>query len=237
MNPQQPGGPAPQQQQPGWPPANPQQPAQSGPAQSYTAAPAHPAGQQYEFIMNPGKPAKRPLLLPTGSSMLSRVMLALGGLVVLIVIGVIASSLFGSKGSDMTSLVSVAQDQAELIRVSQLATGKADGQTAKNTAISVQLALTSANSSLVTYLATNHQKLSNKDLALKHDVSTDTKLTAADSASNFDPTFISVIQAELAIYQRDLKVAYATKPGPKGEQLLKSQYDGATLLLTQSKQQ
>jgi hypothetical protein len=243
MNPQQPGGLPPQQPyqppqgQPGSPQVMPQQPASPipGPERQYGAPQAAPGQGQYEFIMNPAKPKRSISLLP-GGSLLSRIAIIGGGLVALIILAVILSSVFGNKGSNTQPMIGVAQDQTELVRVATLANSKAESEIAQRTAISVQLSVTSANQALLTYLQNNGTKTGKKQLSLKRDARTDTQLTSAIDSSNFDPVFLQIMQTQLTAYQRDLKAAYAANPGPNGKVLLESQYKAAGMLLTQTKQ-
>jgi len=207
------------------------------PEKQYEQSEPHAAVQQYDFILNPENPVKKPLLIPTGNSMLSRLAIGVGGLVVLVIlVVVIAGLLGGSSGGNLAALTTVAQDQTELTRVANLSTSQTPSQDVANVAINTSLSVSSAKQQLLTYLADNGHNLGVKDLNLKRDTRTDTQLQTAAAASNFDSTFISVLQTQLDAYQRDLKLAYGSTTGPKGKALLSSQYDAAELLLKQLKQ-
>jgi len=97
------------------PPQNMPQPSSPAPAQPTQAgqAPAPAASSQdpYDFILNPQKPAKKSML-PSGNSMLQRVVLVVGGLTALVVIAVIFISILGAAGKEKTaSLLTIAQQQ------------------------------------------------------------------------------------------------------------------------------
>ena len=238
MNPQQPGGLPPQQPQPLQPaPPQPTGPI-PGPQQQYGTATTAESQTPYEFIMNPAKPPRKPLLSGmAGGSLMTKIAVFGGGAVVLIMLIVVVSSVLGSRGSNLQPLVSAGQDQTELIRIATFGIDKAVDQRTKNSAISIRLSLLSDNQALVTYLANNGQKVDGKILGLKKDARTDTQLNQATAASNFDPVFMDVLQKQLTTYQRNLKTAYASTAGPKGKTLLNNEYKAAALLLTQTKQQ
>lgn len=209
--------------------------------QAQPVAPQQPGGVDgsYDFIVNPLKPARKSLsLLPSGGSTLRRAGIVGAGLAILLIIVIIFASLLGGgSGGSTAALTTVAQEQTELARVATLGTAHASDQTTQNLAYNVSASLTSANGQLLTYLATNHHKLSTKALALRHSAQTDRSLAAALTDSTFDSTFTDIIQSDLNSYMQALQVAYKANPGPKGRALLNSQYQGAQLLLEQSKQQ
>lgn len=235
MNPSDPYRQSPQTPQPQAAPSQPG--ALPAPAQQYGQPQAHDPTQQFDFIMNPQKPAKKPVLLPGGNSQFGKLALILGGLVVLVILVAVVASLMGGKSPNLTAMTTVAQDQAELARVAKLGESQATNQTLSNAAISIDLTALSANQQLVSYLATNGHKLGDKELSLKRDSRTDTQLKTAEDASNFDPTYAGVLETQLNTYQHDLKTAYASATGPKGRALLSSEYTAAGLLLKQLKQQ
>ncbi len=216
MNPQQPGGPA-------WPPT---------PNQAPQSTLAHP---EYEFIMNPTQPG-RPKFSGSGSTV-KRVAIAGGGLVILLIAFAIVSSLFKGSGFNVVPFTAVAQDQTELARVAVIGTTKVTSQAMSNFAYNTKYSMATSTYQLVTYLDTNKKKLDAKEILLKHSTLTDTELTSALANGNFDEEFASIMQKDLATYSNDLKAAYATNPGPKGQALLSAQYKGAQLLIIQSKQQ
>jgi hypothetical protein len=223
MNPQQPGG--------AMPPPNPNQPY--APQLPPSGQPPH---AQYDFIMNPQQPVKAP---GAGSgSTITRVAIFGVGLVVLLVAILVGKSLLSSSGpNDTSALISVAQDQAELLRVSGLATTNISDQSTLNLVITAKYSLTTSNQKLLAYMGGNGVKVDAKVIGLKHSALTDSNLSSAAANSTYDSELVSIIQADLTTYSRDLKSAYALTTGPKGRALLQSDYSGAQLLLTQSKQQ
>lgn len=189
---------------------------------------------QYDFIMNPGKPPRRSLL-PSGNSMVGRIVVIAGLGVVLIIAIIIVMSLFSGSGN-MPKLVTVAQKQQELIRISTLATTTGLGQssqTTKNFTESCLLSLTSAQQQLLNFTSTHGKKISQKELALGKNTATDATLKSAIQATNFDSTYTNIMQTQLATYANSLKSAFSTAKNVNEKQLLSNDYSGAQLLLKQ----
>ncbi|HXR50424.1 MAG TPA: hypothetical protein VN778_05360, partial [Verrucomicrobiae bacterium] len=79
---------------------------------SYPPAPMTPQPNDYSFITNPAPPPKPGLPLP-GNSFTARLVIALGGLLVLLILFAIIKSVLGGS-SNQPALLSVAQDQQEI---------------------------------------------------------------------------------------------------------------------------
>jgi hypothetical protein len=214
----------------------PQSSADSAPGANPNPVPGEPGHDPYDFIFNPQQPAKK-TLLPRGNSMLQRIAIFGGGFVLLVIIIAIFASVLGSGGKTKSEdLITVAQDQTELIRV---ATDGAQNTTTlpmQNLAQDVLASITSDKTTLLTYMKGNGQKVSAKQLTLKHTSSTDTTLSTAKENSTYDSAFKDIIQSDLNAYQAAIQKAYNANPGPKGKALLTKQFDSAGLLLKLSKQ-
>lgn len=185
--------------------------------------------------MNPQQAAKKPSLL-SGGSKIQRIAIVAGVLTLLLIIGIIFASVIGGGGGNQAPMVTVAQEQTELIRIASQGTQYAVSQKTQNLANNVSVSLTSADNQLLTYLKSNHQKISTKTLALKRNTQTDTTLKNARTDSTFDSAFTDIVQKSLTSYLQSLKAAFDANPGPKGRTLLNTQYNDAQLLLQQSKQ-
>lgn len=188
--------------------------------------------------MNPKKPKKPviPLALP-GNSLITRIAIVGGGLVVLIILAVIVSSVLTSGSKEKTaSLLTIAQDQTELIRLSTAGATLTTSIPGQNLAQNVQATVTSDNAKLLSYLRANGTKLSPAQLGLKKSKTADATLLTAQQNNAYDTTFIGLMQADLATYKAALQKAYQADPGPKGKELLSVQYNSADLLVTASKQ-
>lgn len=186
---------------------------------------------QYDFILNPnnGK-SKKDLFafLKTGNKLVLTIFV---GVILIIVFGLLALIL-NSGPSNTEKLLSVAQQQQELIRVADRGTKDARGTRALNLATTVKLNLSSDQTPLVAALKAEGMKVNSAELNAGRDASTDQKLTNALQNNRFDEVFVEHIQAELLDYQAALNEAYKTTRNQKLKETLKTQYDNATILIT-----
>jgi hypothetical protein len=226
-------------QNPGGPPGATVQPSVSAPAPTTNQNQSSDPDQSYAFITNPQQPVKPSLLasLPGGNSLIVRIGLVAGGLVVLVVIfGIFRSLLF--SGPDLTSFVTIAQEQQELIHLATNVSEQEGGVSAgnQNLAATIQASLTSSQATTIKYLTTNHKKINEKQLQLKVSAATDTQLTAAAAAGTYNQTFRDIMQSKLTIYGNTLATAYKQGFGPKGQALLTDSYRQQQLFQTQLKE-
>jgi hypothetical protein len=204
---------------------------QPQPAAAPTAAPI--AGAAYNFITDPETPKSRGLSLPGGNSTPIRAAFVVGGLAVLLIAFIFVKGLLAGS-NNLTSFLTVAQDQQELIHLATNAAQQQGTDTAtQNYAATAQLAIGSSQAGLIKYLATQHQKLNTKQLNLEVSTTLDTQLTAAAAATTYDQTFQQVTESQLNGYINDLKKAFQATKGPNGHVLLNSDYQQAQLMLVQ----
>jgi hypothetical protein len=195
-----------------------------------------PQPHEYDFLVNSQKPPKRSLnLLPSNSSMPIRIAVVVGGLLILIIVFSIIRSVL-SGGGNTPALTTVAQDQQEIIHLTQNAT---QGQqislstTNQNFAVTADASLTSAQSQLLDYMKANGHKVKLKTLDLEISTTLDTQIKTAITNSTYDSTFKSIMQNQLSDYQQALRSAYQQTSGAKGRKLLSDQFNGAQLLIKQ----
>lgn len=169
--------------------------------------------------------------------MAMRIALVVGLVVIIIIAVVVVISLFSSKGSNVVNMTSVAQDQAELIRVATEATQDQSTDIKQSTtryfADNCLLAISSEQHQLVSFLSSNGVKLSNAKLALKSNSHTDAALQAAAASSTYDPAFLTAMQGDMNTYISDIKVAFAASKNTQEKVLLQTDYKDASLLQTQ----
>lgn len=186
----------------------------------------------YQFIVDADHTKKR-RGAGLGNSKQGRIFIVLGGVLALIILAIVVSMIISSAGNaGKAELVSAAQKQAELIRVSKIGLDRAKGSSAKNLATSVNLALISDQNTMNTTLKSAGIKLSPKDIALGKNQKTDATLTSAEQSNKFDEVFITTIQAQLVSYQKTLKAAYDQTDSQKLKQSLATQFNTAGLLAT-----
>lgn len=216
------------------PPLGPPQPPLA--PQPYTQpqqTPVQPQQQPYDFIMNPPAPPKKPLFGGFGGSLLARVGLVGGGLVLLLIIFTVLQGFFKSE-PPLDNIVTIAQDQQQLIHLSTGAMQQQNLTTSiKNFAATTQVTVTSSQSSTSAYLTENGKKVNVKELNLGIDPALDERLKTAAAATTYNQTFQEIMKAQLTEYMSHLEQAYEVIKGPKGQQLLRDQYQQAKLLLEQ----
>lgn len=199
----------------------------------------------YNFILNPAKPDK-PKLFGGGpkapgitggnksSSTAIKLVAILGGIFLLMILLVVGMKILGvgAKGLDKPVMLAIAQDQTEILHISQTSIQNLVSDSTKNFAYTAQLSVQSQQSEFLAYLGKHGYKPKDKVLALKQTKATDDQLTAAQQASTFDSTYQSVMQTQLTTYRNDLSAAYKAAPS-SAKPLLSKYYDAAALLLKQ----
>jgi hypothetical protein len=196
-------------------------------------APEHDPSR-YEFIMSPGQ-QQRPSLIGGGWNPRKLAIIGGGIVGVIILFAIIGSLLSGGKGDTLT-LKSIAAQQAEIVRVSDLGLKNVSSQDTNNFATNTNLCLSSSQQQLLSYLGQNGVKINEKQLALKANPKTDAALQAASESGTFDATFTTTLQTELTAYQASLQAAYKTATGKTEKQVLSDAFAQAGLLLKQSQQ-
>ncbi len=185
-------------------------PTQSPPPAPPPVSPA-PQGitNPYAFLFEEKKKnTKR--ILPQNSSKKQRFIFVLVVLGVLAVIVILIMGLLGSAGKQsVADLQLAAQQQAEIIRVANIGASKAKDTKTNNFALTISLSLASTQSDTLAILKKAGGNTSTKSLNSGKNTTTDTLLTKAEQANNFDEVFTEEITKALKTYQTSLKNAYA----------------------------
>ncbi len=162
-----------------------------------------------------------------------KVIVVLGGILLLIVAFMLVSSLLGGGDkSQQQKLLTVAQDQTELIRVAQLAKEERSIRDTKTLvfANNTELSLITSKQQVMRMLS-KKKKVNEKLLVLKKDAKTDTALKSAAQNNNFDKVFTDILKKELTAYKADLNVAIEATSNKTDKKQLTASLEGATLLL------
>lgn len=191
-----------------------------------------PQSNPYEFITNPAQQQKPKLSLPGGKNdKLMRVVVILVGIVILISLIMFGMNLLGSsKQKNINQLVTVAQKQTELIRITEIGIKKAKTKEAKDLAMTTKLTLISQQSVLSDAVKKAGSKLDSKVLVLGKDSKTDQLLTQAEQSNNFDEVFLEKLKSELTEYAQSVKNAYDTTTSTKTKEALEIQFNNAVIL-------
>lgn len=184
--------------------------------------------------MNPGTPPRKSML-GGGSSMAVRILVVVGGLFVLMIIAVILMQVIGGGSSKFNkdAMLSVAQDQTELVRLGERGTQDGVTDTVKNFAVTTSLSIKSEQTTLLEYLAENGYEPNEKTLLLKQSAETDTRLDEAKSSSTFDTVYTSTMKQSIEAYKQDLTTAYNSAKNDNAKSVLKARYSIADTLLLQ----
>lgn len=184
----------------------------------------------YEFITDSGQSSKRKLL--PGSSKKGRIITVLVGLMVLIILAFIVLSLLGRGSASVKSdYLSLAQQQTELIRISEIGVSKSRQSEARNLAITTKLSLVSQQPTTLRLAKKAGADTNAKMLALGKDAKTTELLTNADQSNQFDSVFLQTVRAKLKTYQLTLKKIYDASSSKSTKDILSKHYGDVTLLI------
>jgi hypothetical protein len=192
--------------------------------------PPDPTGGTYDFIMNNEGKGKIKASLPRLNPRLNKIMLGVAGLFIIIILLSVVSSSGGKANS--VQLLSVAQDQAEILHLVVGASQQPDISTSnQNFVATTDLVVSSSNNSLLTYLQKDGYKFSQQQLNFRISKTIDSEISTAETAGTFNQTFASIISSQLSSYMNDLNKAYNVTSGTHGKALLVSDYKQVKLLI------
>lgn len=185
----------------------------------------------YGFIYNPQTPAKKSWL-PSGGSKKSRLLIALGGVLILFILGMIVSSVLSSSDKALKNdILSALQQRAEIVRIAELGTKDAVDSETKNLAVSTELTLTSNEEALLAIAQKAEVDTSDKIIKLGLNKETDKALSDAKQVNRFDETFSEIIRAQLNEYRATLQRIYEASNNETNKQNLSDMFNNATLLI------
>lgn len=209
------------------------------PQQQMPPAPTPSEQDPYAFIMNNGIPQQKPNLLniASGSPKKRIAIIGIGLVSILIIFFMFASLMFGGGQGQTDKLLALAQQQTELIRISDLANkeGAAHAASTQVLASNTSLSLQSSQQQILGLMSKGDRAKSQKQLGAKQSTKTDAALKSAAQNNRYDEAFTEIMASELSKYQSELKVSYNSSKNTKEKQVLDSAYKGATLLLSQTK--
>jgi len=195
--------------------------------------PPGPGPTPYDFIVNPDA-APRRSRLPGGNSVISRLLLVLGGIAILLIIFIVGKNMLLVDSSNTPLLIDAVSQQQELIHLSGKAVQEPSLEaTTKNFALTTQLTLISQQRQLLAYLQTQGRKIAPKQLSNQVSLATDQQLAASVAASTYDATFRQIMLTKLSAYKQTLQQAFTKTSGSAGSALVNKDYDSAQLLLQQ----
>lgn len=188
-----------------------------------------PGSNPYEFITNPSQPGKRPSL--GGNPLLKRVMVVVGGAVILMIIVSIAISLLGSGGTNIDALKSLTAKQQEIVRVADMGVGKAQDINTRSLALTAKLSASTQQQELLAYLEQQDVKPTKLELASEEDSDTDVALETAATSNRFDEAFNQILIELLTDYANSLSSTYEATSGENAKAVLSQSYASIATLL------
>lgn len=188
------------------------------------------SSSKYDFILDSGVKSKLPKIpsagVPKGAKML---LLAVGGLFVLIIGIVLVSSIFFSAPYNSQLLAGIGGQQARILQAAEMGVESARSQEARNFATTIRVSLVGDQAPLLEAL---NQRSINASTAADPEV--EERLTTAEQANRFDEELINYLQTELASYVRNLETAFNSTDDPALKEVLATQYKNAQLLVGES---
>lgn len=187
----------------------------------------------YDFILNPNKPAKQPL----GGKWIKdpfimKLIVLIGGAGIFIVVAMVVVNLLFSSKTNINDLVILTQSQQEIVRLS--AEGEdAASQQVKNAAINTALSVKSQQQSWFIFLKKYNRVVTPEELVLKKNLKTDQQLAAAKKASTYDTTYTAIMRSQLESYAALLRAEYKKATNKTEKALINDHHQQVFLLLKQ----
>lgn len=231
----QPGANQPQYIQPQLQPADGSQPSVQNPTDPAAPQPyrfpaqsvQEPEGTPYDFFMESPKSRKG---MGFDSSPVKKLVMMVGLVVVVLSLLAIILALASKPTGNSNSLIAIAQEQTELMRVAADGAKNSHNTDIQNFAVTTQVSLSSTQQKLLNIMAKQGVKTTDKTLVLGHSAKTDQALQSAIAADTYDSTFSSIMRANLSTYVHDLNQEEATATSKAELNVIKDADAGAQLL-------
>lgn len=190
------------------------------------------SGNNYDFIMSPPTPPKRGPMGFLRDPFIAKIVYIVGGAIALMIVMAIVVSVFFGGRNNTDEIISLAQKEQEIIRLSNL--GKdAAGQSVKNAAANTLLSLKTQQKEWLGFLSSRGQTIKDERLNLAQNSSTDQILENAEQNGTFDSTYAGIMRDHLEAYANSIREIYQKTSSEAEQQLLSQHYDNTALLLKQ----
>jgi hypothetical protein len=178
----------------------------------------------YEFFMS--QPVKTTAQLNNGSNFKHRLLIALSGGVILVLVAVVALNLIlsgGNKGAE--AMYQVAATQQDIIELTELGSSNIRDQQLLNLSATINAV---ANSHSVETKSSISKSSFSKNSTVKIKALRDTKYKAtleeAKIKGTYDDTYKAILSNRLDLYRTQLQSAYASISGQKLKKQLEKEY-------------
>lgn len=188
-------------------------------------------GNPYEFIMSSGQPSKSTISSPDGGDMRRRILIAaIAGSFLIIAAILVFTFLSNSNKGNEETLLTIAKQQAELIRIGEAGTTKAKGPAAQNLAITTKLSISTVQKDFLSFAGKQGVKIDPKAIASPN-AKNDSELSVAEQNNKYDEVLTAMINKQLTDYTASLKKAYNETESKSGKEVLSNAFQQAELLL------
>lgn len=161
----------------------------------------------FDFIMKDAPKSKRNFGLPA----LPKPALIAIGVVIIIFLIIIASSLFGGSGNSNTDKIyGLLSDAGKIVATSDEAISSAHDPDTINVAATTKAVLTGEQQQLQKYISDKGIKIDSKKISGTIDTDVEAKLKTAATSNNYDQVFLNYLKSAMNSYQADLQSNYQT---------------------------
>lgn len=186
----------------------------------------------YDFIHNPQKPPKQPLI---GGSTKSRAIFVGVIVLVLIVVAVVVSSVFSSLANAGTSqLKTVYAEQQELIRLAEIGLKDAVGPDTRGFAGTTLLSTRTSQQKIQSVLSSRGVKITPQEAAAKKNARAEEILTGAAANNRYDETMQELLEERISSYNNSLRAAYDANDSQQARDALNEAFSGAGMLISKT---
>ncbi len=194
---------------------------------------SHSAHNPYEFITNSTNSPKKSLF--SGGSKQGKIFLILGVLTLIVIALAFVASLAGGSVSkdDYAKLL---QQQAEIIRISDLGLTGAKNKDAKNFVITTKETIQSQQVELTPLATAAGIKVNTKLLAQGINATSDKQLTDAQQLNKYDEVIVTILSDSLRQYQQTLEKIYAGTKAETTQTTLSDAYNAVDILTAKTAQ-
>jgi len=187
----------------------------------------------YEFILNPQKPPKKPLIDFSGASMFKRLLLVGGGLIGLIILASVLFSFLNNAGNAQKErLLEIAQTQEEIIRIADSAVEKISDRNLLYKAEGVKLIMTSSQQDTLSALSKRGVKKVGKKLSGGQNSQNDELIIEGEQNGNLDEVYQALLDKQLSNYGLQLQAAFEGST-PEEKQAMETAFNQIDLLLSE----
>lgn len=151
---------------------------------------------------------------------------------VMIVLAVVFNALFGTK-LNTQQIISIAQKQQEIARISKNAKTKATSLAVKNIAVTSETSLLSSQYELTEFMQSKGKKVDQDALTTSQSKTNDDKLATAEATGTYNRTYVELLDEQLQAYQTALQQAYNAADSKSLKTILSNEFKSASTLQAQ----